>query len=144
MSVADTFAAWLALLPNGDDLADMLAKHAFAAGLYVEAPSGEKKAIRPLLSPLILDLDAQPTVSLGAAPAQRIAIVARDRDSQLGELHYYERRWSEHGRQVRITTPERITRDEQRVYADGTPVDLVYRHIFARRLDPLSPLAQLC
>jgi hypothetical protein len=77
----------------------------------------------------------------GRASQLRIAIVARTLDSQTGELQHYARRWARLGHQVVIVQPEDIDRAPAGPTAQGRQVDLIYRHIFARRLDPSSKLA---
>ena len=80
----------------------------------------------------------------GRTGAQSIAIVARAGDAQYGELLHYVRRWSEHGHRVFIATPEVVRIDNGRAVVDGVLPDLIYRHIFARRLDPQSDFARIC
>lgn len=73
-----------------------------------------------------------------------IAIVARAGDAQLGELEHYTRRWAERGHTAFITTPDRVRPGDGGARADGRPVDLIYRHVFIRRLDPREPFARMC
>ncbi|MEO6950372.1 MAG: hypothetical protein ABI321_01060, partial [Polyangia bacterium] len=79
----------------------------------------------------------------GGAQKQRIAIVARPGDAQGGELDHYVRRWSAHGHHAFRATPSQIGHDGAHVLVDGAPVDLVYRHVFLRRLTAGEPLARL-
>jgi hypothetical protein len=72
----------------------------------------------------------------------RLAIVARAGDAQLGELRHYVRRFAEHGHEVELCTPDALRIEGSRLVLQGRPLDLVYRHIFARRLDPASDLAR--
>jgi hypothetical protein len=74
----------------------------------------------------------------------RMAIVHRPGDAQIGELRHYVRRFSELGHEVTLCTPEALQIDpvgRARLLLQGRPLDLVYRHIFARRLDPTCDLA---
>ena len=73
-----------------------------------------------------------------------IAIVARHGDAQRGELEHYARRWTELGHHAYLAAHEDVQLDGGRArVADRVP-DLIYRHVFARRLDPRSAFAQLC
>jgi hypothetical protein len=80
----------------------------------------------------------------GRDGAQSIAIVARAGDAQYGELLHYVRRWSAKGHRVFIATPEVVRIVEGRALVDGVVPDLIYRHIFARRLDPAGDFARIC
>ncbi len=71
----------------------------------------------------------------GRAAAPTIAIVHRSGDAQLGELEHYARRWSALGHPVFLTTFDRASLDGGVLAFDGARADLVYRHVFARRLD---------
>ena len=76
--------------------------------------------------------------------AQSIAIVARSGDAQYGELSHYVRRWEALGHRVFIATPEVVRIEDGRAVVDGVIPDSIYRHIFARRLDPASDFARIC
>ncbi len=80
----------------------------------------------------------------GRDGAQSIAIVARAGDAQYGELMHYVRRWSARGHRVFIATPETVRILDGRAVVDGVIPDLIYRHIFARRLDPAGDFARVC
>jgi hypothetical protein len=73
-----------------------------------------------------------------------IAIVARRGDAQRGELEHYARRWSELGHAPWLAHPEDARLDGGRALISGRAPDLIYRHIFARRLDPASDFARIC
>ena len=74
---------------------------------------------------------------------RRIAIVARAGDSQLGELGYLAARWTALGCETRIATPEDARLDDKgNLLVAGVHPDLIYRHVFARRLDPASDFAR--
>ena len=79
-----------------------------------------------------------------AGGAQSIAIVARSGDAQYGELRHYVRRWEALGHRAFIATPEVVRIEDGRAVVDGVIPDLIYRHIFARRLDPASDFARMC
>jgi hypothetical protein len=76
--------------------------------------------------------------------AQSIAIIARAGDAQYGELQHYVRRWTELGHRAFIATPDVVRLEDGRALVDGVIPDLIYRHIFARRLDPQSDFARIC
>jgi hypothetical protein len=77
----------------------------------------------------------------GAGDRPRIALVHRPDDSQLGELEYLAARFRERGHEARTVRSDGLAFD-----GDGRPVaedfapDLLYRHVFARRVDPESPM----
>lgn len=68
----------------------------------------------------------------GRPAPRRIALLAREHDAQDGELAAIARRFEGEG-----LSPVRVT---PATFAAGAPYDLVYRHLFARRLDPGDPL----
>lgn len=71
-----------------------------------------------------------------------ILIVCRRGDAQQGELSHYATTWGA-GREVARCFADEVTFDEQqRPVAAGHTYDLLYRHVFARRIDAGSPLAQ--
>lgn len=79
----------------------------------------------------------------GKAETPSILIVSRPGDAQQGELRHYEKTWRAAGHDVRYLTTEAVTRaPDGALGADGKVYDLVYRHIFARRVDPTSALGQ--
>ncbi|MBC7661578.1 MAG: hypothetical protein H7249_17920 [Chitinophagaceae bacterium] len=73
-----------------------------------------------------------------------IAIIARAGDSQLAELKWLQREWQDSGFAVLLLRPEDLTIKNQSLWNESTPIDLVYRHIFAHRLSPHSPFAAAC
>ena len=93
---------------------------------------------------LLDSLLAHHATATGAAPGPRaIAIVARQGDSQGGELDHYVRRWSERGHTVWRATPEDITLGAHGPLANGRAVDLLYRHVFLRRVEANTPFASM-
>jgi hypothetical protein len=90
------------------------------------------------------DLLASLLAMHGGAPRPRsIAIVARPGDAQGGELDHYVRRWRTLGHDVWRVTPDQIERGHSGVIAAGRPADLLYRHVFLRRIDETSALAAM-
>jgi hypothetical protein len=80
----------------------------------------------------------------GQARTPSILIVSRRADAQLGELKYYERAWSAAGHRAVHAWVDEVDVDASgRPRARGESFDLVYRHIFARRVDPASPFGRL-
>jgi hypothetical protein len=78
----------------------------------------------------------------GRAEAPSIAIVARPNDAQRGELLHYVRRFSERGCPSELFTFQDAHLDGGRLTFGGRGFDLVYRHVFARRLDPAGAFAR--
>jgi hypothetical protein len=83
---------------------------------------------------------------LGGKPRQwlAIAIVARDGDAQRGELLHYVKRWCELGYLAWLATPADCRIVDGKAVVSGRAPDLIYRHIFARRLEPGSDFARMC
>lgn len=69
----------------------------------------------------------------GAGHAGRWALLARANDSQDGELDWIAKRWREAGVDPIRVTPETF----------AGPYDLVYRHLFARRVEPGHALEEI-
>ncbi|HEX6839229.1 MAG TPA: hypothetical protein VF334_21780, partial [Polyangia bacterium] len=57
---------------------------------------------------------------------------------------HYVRRWEALGHRPFIATPEVVRIEDGRAVVDGVIPDVIYRHIFARRLDPASDFARIC
>jgi hypothetical protein len=75
---------------------------------------------------------------------ERVALVHRPADSQLCELHYLARRWEALGIHAHVVEMSELAWDgADKVTAAGARVDFVYRHIFARRIEPQSGLGRL-
>ena len=78
----------------------------------------------------------------GAPPS--ILIVSRRGDSQTGELRHYERAFAAAGHRALHAYVDELGLDpEGRVTARGETFDLLYRHIFARKVAPDSVLGRL-
>ncbi len=76
---------------------------------------------------------------------QHIAVVARAGDAQKAELLYLQKFWHERaGVRVSCVQPEQIRWQDGKLTLDGESVDLIYRHIFASRIDPKSDFAAAC
>lgn len=80
----------------------------------------------------------------GTLDKPRIGIVARPGDSQLAELLWFQREWQSLGYETCLFHPEDISLKGDQIWAHSTPMDLVYRHIFAHRLPEDSALAMAC
>jgi hypothetical protein len=73
------------------------------------------------------------TLRPGREP-QRIALLCRRFDAQLSELAWLRDRMRELGSEVDIVHPDQLAGDDE-VRAAGKVYDLVYRHVFVRRLE---------
>ncbi|MCI0569211.1 MAG: hypothetical protein L0Y66_00510 [Myxococcaceae bacterium] len=69
----------------------------------------------------------------GAVPA-RIAMLCRRNDAQVSELLYLAERFRAFGTPADVVFPDELS-GEDRVEARGQVYDLVYRHLFVRRLE---------
>jgi hypothetical protein len=70
-----------------------------------------------------------------ARPPSWIAILARRQDAQLTELTYLRDRFRAFGTRAEIAYPDEIEERGDVVVAHGAPLDVVYRHLFVRRLE---------
>lgn len=92
---------------------------------------------------LLASVVAHHAAAGGRAAVPSILIVSRPGDAQQGELRHYERAWRAAGHDVRYVTTDLVERDaDGHLGAGGRRYDLVYRHIFARRVEPTSPLGR--
>lgn len=73
-----------------------------------------------------------------------IAIVSRRGDSQTAELLWLQTIWQEAGHDCILAFPDDVSIDNGRLQVNKTPIDLIYRHIFANRLVPDSDFALAC
>jgi hypothetical protein len=67
-------------------------------------------------------------------PLRRMALLARRMDSQLTECRYLVERFGELGVETDLVHPDELEGDDA-VRAHGKTYDLVYRHLFVRRLE---------
>lgn len=74
---------------------------------------------------------------------ERVALLHRPMDSQLSELRYLARRWEQLGVRALVAEGTELRWDGSRASVRGEPVDFIYRHIFARRIEPDTDLARL-
>lgn len=64
----------------------------------------------------------------------RMALLCRRNDAQLTEQRSLCARFNELGVEAEVVHPDQLSGTD-RVIANGTPIDLVYRHLFVRRLE---------
>jgi hypothetical protein len=80
----------------------------------------------------------------GRADKPSILVVSRRGDAQLGELFYYQRLFRAAGHLSQHVFVDEVERDASgHVLARGHRYDVVYRHIFARRVEETSTFAAL-
>lgn len=73
-----------------------------------------------------------------------IALCARRNDAQLTELQYIARAMTNLGTPAFVITPDELSIEgEREIRAAGRRVDILYRHIFARRIDEGSALGRI-
>lgn len=73
-----------------------------------------------------------------------LLIVSRRGDAQLGELLYYQAQFRAAGHHAQHVFVDEVTKgSDGTVAARGERYDLLYRHIFARLVDPSSAFAEL-
>lgn len=70
----------------------------------------------------------------GGAP-QRIALLCRRNDAQLTEQRYLCERFRALGTDADVVHPDQLSLTDDGVLAEGRRYDLVYRHLFVRRLE---------
>lgn len=68
---------------------------------------------------------------------QRIALLCRRNDAQISELRYLAERFTEFGSEAEVVFPDELSGDDE-VRARGKTFDMVYRHLFARRLEEID------
>ncbi len=78
---------------------------------------------------------------LGTDPAS-IAVLVRRRDAQITEVEWLVRAWSGFGTETFVVYPDELTLNGDRWFAGQRPLDLVYRHLFVRRLEQGLPGAE--
>lgn len=67
-------------------------------------------------------------------PPERMALLCRRNDAQLTEQRYLAERFSEFGTEAEVIHPDELSGDDA-VMARGKKIDLIYRHLFVRRLE---------
>lgn len=78
----------------------------------------------------------------GARPS--VAVLHRAGDSQVRELEALARHFRARGHAVRLATPDEVSLTaDRRVLVAGEPWDVLYRHIFARRIPEGSALEEV-
>lgn len=120
-------------IPAMQAYSDIIAESYLAAGSMNSVGDGE---IVSNTMELLESLREHYAAAGGGSGLSRIAIVARAGDSQLGELLHYQAAWKKLGYAVNIVTPETLRIVGSQLHDDGGPFDLVYRHVFASRVDP--------
>ncbi len=66
---------------------------------------------------------------------QTIALLSRRNDAQLTEQKYLCEQFRNFGADAHIVHPDQLSSDGTRVFANGVAFDLIYRHLFVRRLE---------
>jgi hypothetical protein len=80
----------------------------------------------------------------GEGQTSAVAILSRRGDSQIGELKRHERRWTAAGHHaVHVWADEVSLGASGEALCRGERFDILYRHVFARRVDPASDLAKI-
>ncbi len=79
----------------------------------------------------------------GSHDHPRILLVHRDGDAQLGELRYLARHFTAEGCEARCATARSVRLVDGAVEVDGFRPELIYRHVFARRVEPDWPMAEV-
>jgi hypothetical protein len=67
----------------------------------------------------------------------RIALLCRRNDAQISELRYLAERFNELGTEAEVVYPDQLSGNDK-VQANGKLFDLVYRHLFVRRLEEID------
>ncbi|MGQ0505354.1 MAG: hypothetical protein ACT4TC_08535, partial [Myxococcaceae bacterium] len=99
---------------------------AHVAGLLAKNGSNTRALLRALLSWYAQQKN-------GATPT-RIALLSRRSDAQLTEQRYLAQTFTEMGFESDVVHPDELSGDTQ-VQANGKTYDLIYRHLFVRRLE---------
>lgn len=97
-------------------------------GLIRSNGSNARALYEALVSGFALERGRDPT---------RIGLLCRRNDAQLTELTYLARRFSDLGTESRVVFPDQLSGDAI-VEADGKSYELIYRHLFVRRLDKID------
>ncbi len=106
-------------------------------GRHLGLPPDETRALaarnRPNTPPLLAALLQGFRQARGGVP-ERIALLCRRNDAQLTEQRYLCRRFRELGVEAEVVHPDQLSGTDG-LYANGRRFDLVYRHLFVRRLE---------
>lgn len=85
----------------------------------------------------LLDALTAGRVEQGGRPPERIGLLCRRRDAQETELAYLARSFQDAGVEASVVYPDQLRLGDA-VTADGRPLDILYRHLFVRRLEDPS------
>lgn len=66
---------------------------------------------------------------------KKIGIISRQNDAQSSELKWYQAKWQDLGYEVTLGHPGDFSITNKVMYVSGNEVDVIYRHIFASKLD---------
>jgi hypothetical protein len=66
---------------------------------------------------------------------KKIGIMSRPHDAQTSELKWFQKKWHELGFEVTLGLPHEFKVKRKLMYLAGQEVDVIYRHIFASKLD---------
>lgn len=127
-----------ATIPAMQGYSDMAASSFLeVVGAYAGLPSSKIDELfrnnRPNTPALLEALLAGYAKLRGGAP-RRMALLSRRNDAQLTEQKYLEKRFNELGLPSDVVHPDELS-GEDAVRAGGRTYDLVYRHLFVRRLE---------
>lgn len=119
-----------------------MTRAAFAAALRPRQARSlsDQSNVRDLLESLLRQYER----CGGRKDKPRIAIVARVGDSQVAELQWMQQAWGEAGHEVLLAGPREVVVRGNELRVGETPIELVYRHIFAHRLTPGSDFEIAC
>ncbi len=107
-----------------------------AAGLDEQTRRRLADANRPNTPALLEALRSGLRLHNPNAPrAPHIALLHRPHDAQLSELRYLRDRFEDAGCTAALATPADLTHHPAALRAHGQQVDLLYRHLFVRRLE---------
>lgn len=70
----------------------------------------------------------------GGREPGRVVLLCRRHDPQISELRHLARRWASTGVAAVVAHPDQLALVGDVAHLDGQPIDLVYRHLFVRRL----------
>lgn len=105
------------------------------------ASTGSKESSPSNMKQLLESLISMYRLNGGKDLNPKILILHRPGDSQMGELISLKDEWTKHSFQAELVTPDHLTRRDGNWFFEGESFDLVYRHIFAWRLQD-HPIGQ--